>query len=316
MKKFSKFIPEEYLAEKLILFNNGARFGQVVFMVGGTGTGKSFSFAQFMEVDKFKYFDADSWSEALPVLYSKLMRQGVPDAQNPFTPAKGLNVSNPADTLKLHGIRADMDLKNKFRNALMADADPRYLPNLAIEMIGHSAEQYDDWTEKLSAAGYEPKNIHIVWCLSDYTISLASNAMRNRKVPDNVVLSTAGMSAKEMYSIITNSMPAHMNGAIKVIWNGMHNTIFYPFEDGTDVRMSPFTGKEHPIIVKDFLYLTFKDEGKPVRPFTDVQEQILRFYERHKTLLPKNNLTIDQIKASKPLDLLSRSFPPGWNSGT
>ena len=53
------------LEEKLILFNNGKRYGQVVFMAGGAGSGKGFAINNFMERDKFKLRDVDEWKKAL-----------------------------------------------------------------------------------------------------------------------------------------------------------------------------------------------------------------------------------------------------------
>ena len=49
----------EQLDEKLILYSNGAKYGQVVFLAGGAGSGKGFAQKNFMEVGKFKVFDVD-----------------------------------------------------------------------------------------------------------------------------------------------------------------------------------------------------------------------------------------------------------------
>ena len=42
------------LEEKLILFNGGKNYGQVVFMAGGAGSGKGFAIKNFLEGNKFK----------------------------------------------------------------------------------------------------------------------------------------------------------------------------------------------------------------------------------------------------------------------
>ena len=52
------------LTEKLIMFNQGKRYGQIVFMAGGAGSGKGFASKNFMEVDKFKVRDVDEWKKA------------------------------------------------------------------------------------------------------------------------------------------------------------------------------------------------------------------------------------------------------------
>ena len=52
------------LTEKLIMFNQGKKYGQVVFMAGGAGSGKGFASKNFMEVNKFKVRDVDEWKKA------------------------------------------------------------------------------------------------------------------------------------------------------------------------------------------------------------------------------------------------------------
>ena len=72
MLRFMDFITEDFemdyltedvmeLTEKLIMFNQGKRYGQIVFMAGGAGSGKGFASKKFMEIDKFKVRDVDEW---------------------------------------------------------------------------------------------------------------------------------------------------------------------------------------------------------------------------------------------------------------
>jgi hypothetical protein len=58
MLTFKKFMAEsvdnclaesiELLYEKLVVFNGGAKYGQIVFMSGGAGSGKGFASSSFM----------------------------------------------------------------------------------------------------------------------------------------------------------------------------------------------------------------------------------------------------------------------------
>ena len=54
----------QLLDEKLIMFNQGKNYGQVVFMAGGAGSGKGFAQSKFMEKNKFKVRDVDEWKKA------------------------------------------------------------------------------------------------------------------------------------------------------------------------------------------------------------------------------------------------------------
>ena len=43
MLTFLQFLAEQYLEEKLIMYNQGKRYGQIVFLAGGAGSGKGFA---------------------------------------------------------------------------------------------------------------------------------------------------------------------------------------------------------------------------------------------------------------------------------
>ena len=53
----------QYLEEKLIMYTQGKRYGQIVFLAGGAGSGKGFAIANFMEKEKYiipkKYIKRD-----------------------------------------------------------------------------------------------------------------------------------------------------------------------------------------------------------------------------------------------------------------
>ena len=43
-----------FLTEKLIVVGKGAKYGQIVFLAGGAGSGKGFAISNFLEGSKFK----------------------------------------------------------------------------------------------------------------------------------------------------------------------------------------------------------------------------------------------------------------------
>ena len=53
----------QYLEEKLIMYGQGKRYGQIVFLAGGAGSGKGFAISNFMEKEKFKIRDVDEWKK-------------------------------------------------------------------------------------------------------------------------------------------------------------------------------------------------------------------------------------------------------------
>ena len=50
-----------FLTEKQIIIGKGAKYGQVVFLAGGAGSGKGFATTHFLEGTKFKIRDVDEW---------------------------------------------------------------------------------------------------------------------------------------------------------------------------------------------------------------------------------------------------------------
>ena len=58
MFSFNKF-----LTEKQIILGKGAKYGQIVFLAGGAGSGKGFAINNFIEGSKFKVRDVDEWKK-------------------------------------------------------------------------------------------------------------------------------------------------------------------------------------------------------------------------------------------------------------
>src|ERR1035437_4646721 len=101
MKTFGEYTR---LDEKLILFNHGARYGQIVIVAGGTGSGKGFVIDNFIEGDKFKILNVDNWKEAFLSL-SKL--------KNMYPEIRQLSLSKPEDVYKLHVFIREKGIKDK-----------------------------------------------------------------------------------------------------------------------------------------------------------------------------------------------------------
>ena len=113
------------LNEKLILFNNGKRYGQIVFMAGGAGSGKGFAIQNFMEKEKYKVRDVDEWKKAL----IKLAK-----VKNSDSELAKLNLRNPEDVFKLHTIVREKGIKDKTLNMLLTDARKETLPNILCRL--------------------------------------------------------------------------------------------------------------------------------------------------------------------------------------
>ena len=291
MLTFSQFLAEQYLEEKLIMYNQGKRYGQIVFLAGGAGSGKGFAIKNFMEGDKFKIRDVDEWKKA----FMKLA-----DTKGAHPEIKGLKLSNPKDVYKLHMFVKRKGIKDKTLDLLLRDANTRHLPNIMFDITMKDASDIGDVIPKLVEAGYESKNIHLTWVLTNYAVAILNNRNRERVVPEDIMLLSHEGAATNMYDVIKGNLPRGLNGGVRVILNNRDNTIVCADPD----TKKPMKTKQGDITIKDFTYLTLKKEGKTIGPETDVKRQLLGWIADNvpKTKFTKYFVGIDP-------DLLDNMYP-------
>jgi len=272
MKTFS-----QYLEEKLILYNQGQKYGQIVFLAGGAGSGKGFAIKNYMEGEKFKVRDVDEWKKG----FMKLA-----DTQDKFPEIKGLNLRNSKDVYKIHMFVKKAGIKDKSIDLLLRDANSDRLPNIMFDITMKDASDITTMIPKLEEAGYDTKNIHLTWVLTNYAVSIVNNRNRERVVPEDIMLLSHEGAAKSMYSVIKGDLPRGLNGGVRVILNNRENTI--PYVDPKTKK--PVKTRTGNIIVTDFTYLTFKKEGKSFAPEADVKKEVLGWISAN---VPKTKLTKD-----------------------
>ena len=279
MLTFLQFLAEQYLEEKLIMYNQGKRYGQIVFLAGGAGSGKGFAIRNFMEKEKFKVRDVDEWKTA----FIKLA-----DTTDKYPEIKGLKLKNPKDVYKIHKFVRDKGIKDKTLDLMLADANTRHLPNILFDITMKDASDIGDIIPKLVEAGYVAKDIHLTWVLTNYAIAIVNNRNRLRVVPEDIMLLSHEGAAKNMYDVIKGKLPRGLDGGVRVILNNTENTIAWVDPD----TKKPMLTKQGNIKVKDFTYLTFKKEGKTIGPEDGIQRQLLGWIAAN---VPKTKLTKDMM---------------------
>ena len=274
----------QYLEEKLIMYGQGKRYGQIVFLAGGAGSGKGFAISNFMEKEKFKIRDVDEWKKG----FLKLAQ-----TRKQFSELKGLQLRNPKDVYKLHMFVKEKGIKDKSLDLLLRDTNSDRLPNIMFDITMKDASDIGDVLPKLIEAGYNPKNIHLTWVLTNYAVAIVNNRNRERVVPEDIMLLSHEGAAKSMYDVIKGKLPRGLNGAVRVILNNRENTI--PYVDPESKK--PMKTEQRDILVKDFTYLTFKKEGKSMGPESGVKKQLLGWISSN---VPKTKLTKDFSSSVPP----------------
>ena len=214
-KLIKEVITEEQLDEKLITYNNRKPYGQVVFLAGGAGSGKGFASSNFLDSAGFKVRDVDEMKKQLQVLnrmgkltvsdilkkYGKKIKpkdmEIVNKVFNTELPRGGkqtlrnLNLKDPDHVATLHYLVKAMGIKDKsLENMLAATNNPETLPNIMFDITAKDLSDITDVLPLLKKAGYDSKNIHLTWVLTNYVTAMENNKNRERMVPEDILLKT------------------------------------------------------------------------------------------------------------------------------
>lgn len=308
MLSFKEF-NQKYLEEKLIMFHNGARYGQVVFLAGGAGSGKGFAISNFMEGDKFKVRDVDEWkklSQKLSKFKSNYKPQSIIDKYGdkfsdkdmkliqkelikPKKSLNDLNLKNPQHVYLLHILVDAIGLKDKtLKNMLQNSKElskKGILDNVIFDITAKNVKAIEKVIPDLLEVGYEEKNIHLVWTLTDYEVAIKQNSKRDRVVPADILLQTHEGAAITMEKITRQGYtPKGLDGGIYVVLGGSKNSVVFTDDDrkakskeelkntksSKDSEAIKTGGKygkskEKNIVIKDFNYLQVKKPGEKLK---------------------------------------------------
>jgi len=297
-----------FLLEKLIILGKGKREGQLVWLVGGAGSGKGFARARFLENEKFKSLDVDDIKDQLLKL-AKLGKSH-PELAN-------LNLRNPADVEFLHKYVKDRDLPEKKLTNILKGARRDSLPNLLFDVTLGRVGKIEAMMDRLLKLGYVKQNMHIVWVLTDYVIAVKQNQERPRIVSADILLDTHVGTALEMHKFLTEGTPTGLNGDIHVILGGKQNQITYKDRAGKPIlTKSSKLGNKHPewystkkvtekgqYVIETFVSVRVKEQGKPHDSKSEVTQKVFNWIDDNAPA----DLRLADIFSAKRKSKLTRS---------
>lgn len=267
MKPLSELIQQ--LEEKLVIVGGGKRFGQVIFLAGGAGSGKGFAIDKLISSSDYKVFDPDAVKDSY-LKYNRLT--GVyPELNN-------INLKNPRDVSFLHKWIQDKGFDNKGISQFLSVARSKdLLPNIIFDKTMKDNGDLETLVPMLEKAGYKKENMHLIWVLTDFRIAVRQNFERRRTVPINILIKTHAGAMENMYDNLIKTYPYRfINGDAYVILGGSSNTIvFEPSKKSSD-GISGTTAKSviPNLIIKSFKYLKVKEAGKPVDHDRSIEKKI------------------------------------------
>jgi hypothetical protein len=231
-------------------------------------SGKGFASKTFMEAEKFKIRDVDEWKKA----YLELAK-----LKNINPELKSLNLKNSEDVFTLHQFVKKRGIKSKTLDMLLSDVKADRLPNIIFDITGKEMSDFEEVIPRLIETGYESKNIHVAWVLTDFKVAYTSNLTRDRVVPGDVFLDTHKGAAKTMQTLIDNKrMPNGSNGRFVVIMNNRSNTVV--FNTGNVYKGRKVDLKNQKNVdakgVSGFYYITVKEAGKPFKAEETWKEEL------------------------------------------
>tara|TARA_B100000902_G_C26425870_1_gene489120 strand:- start:86 stop:487 length:402 start_codon:yes stop_codon:yes gene_type:complete len=123
----------------------------------------------------------------------------------------------------------------------------------------------------LKKAGYQSKNVHLTWILTNFVTAMDNNKQRERMVPEDILLKTHEGAANTVWGLITKAMPKGVNGRVDVILNNPKHTVKYKDRDGNEVEG----------IAKGFLSLPVKKEGGGILPEKVWKEKLFNWVKNN-----------------------------------
>ena len=284
MKSFKFFTEEalyeeaEMLMEKLITFGGKAypKFGNVVIMAGGAGSGKGFVLSKLVGIEG-KTFDPDQLKRLAGK--SPLINKRVKEEFGVDLKELGSKLNIPENVSKLHEIIGDvLQLPSKkeavfFTSVLTADSERK--PNIIFDTTLKDAGKLQKLSKQVTDIGYDKKNIHIVWVVNDVQVALDQNARRSRTVPAEILINTHRGASNTMGDILRmgKSLGNYMDGDIVFAFNkvGVDSNVVRSGRGGS--------------FVKDANYVYVKRAGKDVPPLDSLNKDMLA---KVKAYVPKN----------------------------
>lgn len=285
---FIKFVSEnrELLVEKLITFGGKAypKFGNVVILAGGSGSGKGFQIKHLLGIEG-KVYDVDRLKEL--AMKSPLMLTKYPELKN-------VNLKNAEDVAKIHDIvnrKEKLNVKTLTALKKSISTSTNQLPNLIFDTTLHEMSKLQEISEMVLELGYQKQNIHIVWVLNDIEVAKRQNQSRDRVVPDSILMQAHAGVAMTLGTLIRNSEMTrkYLDGDIWISFNVEENDVGMEIKDrkkvggfGKWVKGGSTQGN----FVKKAEYIKVKSQGKSIESDKILTQEILK---KIKSYVPGGN---------------------------
>jgi len=282
-----KFTEIMILNEKLILPNKGAKTGQVLFLVGGGGSGKGYALNNMIRAENYKIINVDD-------IKNLIVQANIKNKPLSFVPKHHRNIKDlkdPENVAEIHAyvaLDAKLDKKrlNTFKKSLeQTSTNKKELPNVCFDITLRDESKLYSIIPKLLDVGYTSKNIHIIWVVTDYDLAKKRNQERPRIVPDAVMATThigARIVMEDIIKGISKTIRKDfIDGEIYILLNNDWDVKFGYSKnyDKPSENLLKHQKQEGKSTVTDFTYFKVKDSGKGLN--SSEVDKAMKFVEKY-----------------------------------
>ena len=209
------------LKEALMTFGGKAypKFGNIVIMAGGAGSGKGFIKDNLLGIEG-KVLDTDQLKQ-LVITCNAFDKKFQKEYQYSLSE---LDLGNPPDVSDLHEFVASQKLENRRNDALalsLLELPDDRLPNLIFDTTLKDLYKLQSISNLANELGYAKENISIVWVVTQFEVAKQQNSKRERRVPDDVLERTHFGVAQTMNYLLHRSeqLQTTVDGDVWVVFN-------------------------------------------------------------------------------------------------
>jgi len=264
MLKFNEYYN---LNEKLITFGKTAypKFGHVVILAGGAGSGKGFIKERLLGLEGFSMDvdDLKKLASRAPRINHKVKTELGIDLTK-----LGADLRNPDSVSKIHdivGTYLELDSKKLnaiYKSILTAHKDRK--PNIIFDVTLKSLSKLEKLTKQVKSLGYDNDKVHIVWVVNDIEVAKTQNSKRDRVVPGEILVNTHRGASQTMADILNmgKALSKYMDGMIVLAFNkvGVDSSLLKSGKGGS--------------FIKDANYFIAKVSGKPPVKISSLERSV------------------------------------------
>ena len=166
----------------------------------------------------------------------------------------------------------------------------------------------------LFEVGYKPIDIHLIWSLTNYVVAIEQNKMRERIVPDDIMLKThtgAALTVTDMIRGKIKGIGTLIDGSINIILGGKQHTVTMTTKDTKETLVGKnkfvqmggdIITRKGQVIIKSFKYINIKKEGESLKSKNDFNKEMFNWDDLKnwiKSNIPKTTKTRDIRRRKK-----------------